>query len=106
VPPAQFGDIVRYEEPPRPLGAALVILILTFFELALVVAFMYTVVRGWKSPETQMIQAQWLFAIFFILGFILLLYRRFFMPDVLVVKVRNKKYEDFIDPNRIPKDVE
>ena len=33
----------------------------------------------------------------------LMLYRRYFMPDVLVVKVRNKKYEDFIDPNRVPK---
>lgn len=106
MPPAQFGDVVRYEEPPRPLGAAIVILILTFFELVFVVAFLTTVVRGWDSPQTQIVQAQWLFAIFFILGFILLLYRRFFMPDVLVVKVRNKKYEDFIDPNRVPSGVD
>jgi hypothetical protein len=56
----------------------------------------------WDAPETQIVQAQWLFAIFLLLGFILMIYRRFYMPDVLVVKVRNKKYEDFIDPNRVP----
>ena len=38
-----------------------------------------------------------------ILGVILTLYRRYFMADVMVVKVRNKKYEDFIDPNRMPR---
>ena len=100
---AQFGDVVRYEEPERPLGAAIVIVVLTLFELVFVVALLYTVVKGWHSAATQIVQSQWLFAIFFILGFILLLYRRYFMPDVLVVKVRNKKYEDFIDPNRVPK---
>lgn len=102
MPPAKFGDIVRYEEPPRPLGAALVIVFLSFLELVFVLLFFASVVLTWKTPQDQIVQAQWLFAIFFILGFILLLYRRYFMPDVLVVKVRNKKYEDFIDPNRVP----
>lgn len=106
MPPATFGDIVRYEEPERPLGAAIVIVILTLAELALVFALMWTVVMGWDAPATQIVQAQWLAGIFLTLGFILLLYRRFFMPDVLVVKVRNKKYEDFIDPNRVPRGVD
>lgn len=103
MPPSQPGDIVRYEEPERPLGAAIVIVVLTFFELVFVVLLFLTLALGMDSPDMQIKQSQWLFAIFFILGFILMLYRRFFMPDVLVVKVRNKKYEDFIDPNRVPK---
>lgn len=103
MPPSKFGDIVRYEEPPRPLSAAFVIVALSFIELIFVVAFFWTLVNGWKSPATQIRQSQWLFVIFLLLGFILLVYRRYFMPDILVVKVRNKKYEDFIDPNRTPK---
>lgn len=103
MPPSQPGDIVRYEEPERPLGAAIVIGILTLCELAFVVLVFGTLALDLRSPAYQIAQTQWLFAIFFILGFILLLYRRYFMPDVLVIKVRNKKYEDFTDPNRIPK---
>lgn len=102
MPPSQPGDIVRYEEPERPLSAAIVIVILSLIEIVFVLMFFWTAVKDWRSPETQIYQSQWLFAVFFILGFILMLYRRYFMPDVLVVKVRNKKYEDFIDPNRVP----
>lgn len=103
LPPNQPGDIVRYEEPERPRHAAIMILILTFFELVFVFLFLFSAVAGWKDPQSQIEQSQWLFAVFFILGFILLLYRRYFMPDVMVVKVRNKKYEDFIDRNRVPR---
>ena len=103
MPPNQPGDIVRYEEPERPLHAAIAIVVLTLLELVFVFLLLLSVVAGWKHPEDQMEQTQWIFAIFFILGFILMLYRRYFMPDVMVVKVRNKKYEDFIDPSRVPK---
>jgi protein-S-isoprenylcysteine O-methyltransferase Ste14 len=103
MPPNQPGDIVRYEEPERPRHAAVLILMLSFFELVFVFLFMVSAVANWHKPQDQIEQTQWLFAIFFLLGFILLLYRRYFMPDVMVVKVRNKKYEDFIDPSRIPK---
>ncbi len=102
MPPNQPGDIVRYEEPERPLHAAILIVVLTLLELVFVFLLMVSVVMGWKTPEDQIVQTQWTFAIFFILGFILMLYRRYFMPDVMVVKVRNKKYEDFIDPTRVP----
>jgi amino acid transporter len=101
--PTNPGDIVRYEEAERPLHAAVVISILTFFELVFVVLFVWSLAAGWKSPEEQITQTQWLFAIFFILGFIFMIYRRYFLPDVMVVKVRNKKYEDFIDRQRFPK---
>lgn len=103
MPPSQYGDIVRYEEPERPLSAAVVIGLLTLFELVFVLLLFFSLIRGWKTPDDQILQSQWLFAIFFILGLILMVYRRYFMPDVLVVKVRNKKYEDFIDPNRTPR---
>lgn len=103
MPPSQMGDIVRYEEPERPLTAALAILALTGLELIFVLLLFVSLARGWKTPEDQIEQSRWLFAIFFILGFILMIYRRYFMPDVMVVKVRNKKYEDFIDPNRVPR---
>lgn len=94
---------MRYEEPERPLHAAVMILVLTIFELEFVFAFMYTAVMNWHSPHTQILQSQFLFMVFFLLGIILALYRRYFMADVMVVKVRNKKYEDFIDPSRVPK---
>lgn len=103
MPPNQPGDIVRYEEAERPMHAALMIVVLSLFELLFVLLLVVSIVAGWKDPESQIEQTQWLFMIFFLLGFILLLYRRYFLPDVLVVKVRNKKYEDFIDPNRMPK---
>jgi hypothetical protein len=79
------------------------IVVLTFLELVFVFLLLTSIVMGWKGPRDQIEQTQWIFAIFFILGFILMLYRRYFMPDVMVVKVRNKKYEDFIDPSRVPK---
>jgi membrane protein implicated in regulation of membrane protease activity len=101
--PSEPGDIVRYEEAERPLHAAVVITILTFLELVFVVLVIGSLVAGWDSPQDQILQAQWLFAIFMILGFILMIYRRYFLPDVMVVKVRNKKYEDFIDKTRIPR---
>ena len=102
MPPNQPGDIVRYEEPERPRHAAVMIVLLTFFELVFVLAFLVNASTS-KTPNAQIEQMQWLFMIFFLLGVILTLYRRYFMPDVMVVKVRNKKYEDFIDPNRMPK---
>lgn len=103
MPPNQPGDIVRYEEPERPLHAAVVIVILTLLELVFVFLLLFSAVSNMKTPDDQIRQTQWIFAVFFILGFILMLYRRYFMPDVMVVKVRNKKYEDFIDPSRVPK---
>lgn len=103
MPPTKPGDIVRYEEPERPRHAAVLILVLTFFELVFVLLFLVSSVLTWKTPEDQILQTQWLFMIFFVLGVILMLYRRYFMPDVMIVKVRNKKYEDFIDPGRLPK---
>ena len=101
--PNQPGDIARYEEPERPRHAALMIVVLSVFELVFVFLFLVSVVGGWKTPNDQIRQTQWLFMVFFLLGIILMLYRRYFMPDVMVVKVRNKKYEDFIDKNRMPK---
>lgn len=103
MPPTKPGDIVRYEEPERPRHAAVLILVLTFFELVFVLLFLVSSVLTWKTPEDQILQTQWLFMIFFVLGVILMLYRRYFMPDVMIVKVRNKKYEDFIDPGRLPR---
>lgn len=99
------GDVVRYEEPERPMHAAVVITLLTFLELVFVVLLVWSVAAGWKTPHDQIVQAQWLFAIFLILGFIFLLYRRYFLPDVMIVKLRNKKYEDFIDKTRIPRNL-
>lgn len=102
MPPNQPGDIVRYEEPERPRHAAVMILVLTFWELVFVFLFLISAVTSGADIVMQIRQTQYLFMVFLILGFILLLYRRYFMADVMVVKVRNKKYEDFIDANRTP----
>ena len=101
--PNQPGDIVRYEEPERPQHAAVMIIILTLYELVFVFLFLYSAVAGGIGIANQIYQTQLLFMVFLVLGFILMLYRRYFMPDIMVVKVRNKKYEDFIDANRQPK---
>lgn len=88
------GDIVRYVPAPEPMHAAVGILVLTLVELAFVFLFFYGLFAGDNSVEFQQFEALVLGGATLTLGGILSLYRKFFVPDVLQVKLRKLKYED------------
>lgn len=89
------GAIHRYE-PPRESPAALIaIVLLTLVEVVFVGLFTYGLVAGWGFSEFgNMFLGGLLAGIFIDLAFILLLYRKEFLPDVMIVKKRRRKWED------------
>ncbi len=94
----ELGDIVRYEPAPQPAWAMGLIFALTIVVVANAILFVIGIEAGWNDPmlgQTQL--AIWLGNVFLGLALILVLYRRYFLDDVLVVKKRHPKYEDFLD---------
>ena len=90
-----YGDIHRYEPPRESTAAAIAIILLTIIEVVFVGLFSYGLVTGWgKDPIGNMYLGFMLTAIFIDLSFILLLYRKEFLPDVMIVKKRRRKWED------------
>jgi hypothetical protein len=90
-----YGDIHRYEPARESTAAAIAIVLLTIFEVAFVGLFSYGLVTGWgRIPEGNMYLGFLLSLIFVDLAFILLLYRKEFLPDVVIVKKRRRKWED------------
>jgi hypothetical protein len=94
-----YGDIHRYEPPREDPAAAVAIVVLTLVEIVLVGAFTYGLLMGWGFPDQyldvgNMFLGAMLAAIFIDLAFILLLYRKEFLPDVMIVKKRRRKWED------------
>jgi len=94
-----YGDIHRYEPPRENPAAAVAIVLLTLVEVVLVGAFTYGLLSGWGLPDQyldvgNMFLGTLLGAIFLDLAFILLLYRKEFLPDVMIVKKRRRKWED------------
>jgi hypothetical protein len=90
-----YGDIHRYEPARESIVAAIAIVILTFIEVAFVGLFTYGLVSGWGLSEYgNMYLGGLLAAIFVDLAFILMLYRKEFLPDVMIVKKRRRKWED------------
>jgi hypothetical protein len=94
-----YGDIHRYEPPRESTAAALAIVLLTLVEILLVGLFTYGVISGWGFPEQygpigNAFLGGILAGIFINLSFILLLYRKEFLPDVMIVKKRRRKWED------------
>ena len=90
------GDVVRYVPAPEPLVAALAIAILTLLEIVFAVLFIYTLVTGSNSVVEQQFLGFTLGSALITLAAILSLYRKFFIPDVMVVKRRKLKYEDLM----------
>ena len=94
-----YGDIHRYE-PARESGAAAVaIVLLTLVEIVFVGMFTWGLLNGWGLPGQytavgNMFLGGLLAAIFIDLAFILILYRKEFLPDVMIVKKRRRKWED------------
>ncbi|MFB6178212.1 MAG: hypothetical protein ABEI77_00630 [Halorientalis sp.] len=92
---SSYGDIHRYEPPRESTAAALAIVLLTVIEVVLVGLFTYGLISGWALSEFgNMFMGGLLSIIFVDLAFILLLYRKEFLPDVMIVKKRRRKWED------------
>ena len=99
-----YGDIHRYEPPRESTAAAVAIVLLTVIQIGLVGLFTYGMLAGWASGigttltvsliEANMFMGGVLTAIFIDLAFIMLLYRKEFLPDVMIVKKRRRKWED------------
>jgi hypothetical protein len=92
---SSYGDIHRYEPPRESTAAALAIVLLTVVEVVFVGLFTYGLIGGWGLSEVGNMFLGGILAVIFIdLAFILLLYRKEFLPDVMIVKKRRRKWED------------
>ena len=90
-----YGDIHRYEPARESTAAAIAIVLLTAVEVVFVFLFTYGLISGWGLSEVGNMFLGTLLAVIFIdLAFILALYRKEFLPDVIVVKKRRRKWED------------
>ncbi|WP_277553556.1 DUF7318 family protein [Halobaculum limi] len=90
-----YGDIHRYEPARESTAAAIAIVLLTIVEVVFVFMFTYGLVNGWGLSDTGNMFLGGILAVIFIdLAFILALYRKEFLPDVMIVKKRRRKWED------------
>ena len=90
-----YGDIHRYEPARESTPAVIAIVLLTVIEVIFVGLFTYGLVSGWGFDELGNMYLGGVLAIIFVdLAFILLLYRKEFLPDVMIVKKRRRKWED------------
>ncbi|MFA9517660.1 hypothetical protein ACERIT_10660 [Halopenitus sp. H-Gu1] len=92
---SSYGDIHRYEPARESTPAAIAIVLLTIIEVVFVFLFVYGLMFGWATTEFGNMFLGGLLALVFIdLAFVLALYRKEFLPDVMVVKKRRRKWED------------
>ncbi|MFC6724715.1 hypothetical protein ACFQE1_10070 [Halobium palmae] len=90
-----YGDIHRYEPARESTAAAIAIVLLTVIEVVFVFMFTYGLVIGWALTDTGNMFLGGVLAVIFVdLAFILGLYRKEFLPDVMIVKKRRRKWED------------
>lgn len=90
------GDVVRFVPAPEPMVAAVSIGILTLVETAFALGFLIVLYMGDNSVAAQQTEALLLGGAMLTLAAILSLYRKFFLPDVMIVKKRKLKYEDLM----------
>ena len=90
-----YGDIHRYEPARESTAAAIAIVLLAIIEVVFVFMFTFGLVSGWGLSDTGNMFLGGVLAVIFIdLAFILALYRKEFLPDVVIVKKRRRKWED------------
>jgi hypothetical protein len=90
-----YGDIHRYEPARESTAAAIAIILLTIIEVVFAFLFTYGLISGWGLSDTGNMYLGAVLAVIFIdLAFILALYRKEFLPDVVIVKKRRRKWED------------
>ena len=90
------GDVVRFVPAPEPMIAAISIAALTLIELVFAIGFLVVLFASDNSVEAQQVEALLLGGALLTLAAILSLYRKFFIPDVMIVKRRKLKYEDLM----------
>jgi hypothetical protein len=92
---SNYGDIHRYEPARESTAAAIAIVLLTAIEVLFVFMFSWGLVSGWGLTDTGNMFLGGVLAVIFVdLAFILALYRKEFLPDVIIVKKRRRKWED------------
>lgn len=92
---AKYGDIQRYEPPRESLAGMVLISVLVLIEFVLVGIFVWGVASGGVTDTASNIFLGGVLGFIFIdLAFILMVYKIEFLPDMLVIKKRRKKYED------------
>jgi len=98
-----YGDIHRYEPARESTAAAIAIVVLTVIEVVFVFMFVFALVSGWAGTEFgNMFVGAILGLLLLDLAFILALYRKEFLPDVMIVKKRRRKWEDlYIDSDDV-----
>ncbi|USZ68724.1 hypothetical protein NGM10_03055 [Halorussus salilacus] len=90
-----YGDIHRYEPARESTAAAIAIVLLTVVEVVFVGLFTFGLVDGWGYTGLGNMYLGFILAVIFVdLAFILMLYRKEFLPDVMIVKKRRRKWED------------
>ena len=100
MPEDSYGTIHRYEPARESTVAAITIVVLSIMQIVLVGLFTYGLTAGWAvgastgSEAGNVLLGLLLAGVFVNLAFILLLYRKEFLPDVMVVKKRRRKWED------------
>lgn len=92
----EFGEVVRYVPAPEPLSITAAIGILTLLEMLLVAVFIVELADAGNEIYEQQFLAFVLATALLNLAGILTLYRRYFLPDVMLVKKRKNKYEDLM----------
>lgn len=90
----EVGEIVRYEPAPEPLAGAAAIGVLTLLNVVFIGLFVWGLLAGWNTPLAQQVEAFWLASSLTTTAVILTIYRRWFLPELLVVKKRRQKFED------------
>lgn len=94
------GSVVYFEPASQHPFAGLTIFVLTILMVVFVGIFVQSWIAGVGTGDTAaVVSAQrwlaiWLGMAFLDFGFILLVYRKYFMPDKLIIKRRRRKYED------------
>ena len=92
---SNYGAIHRYEPARESTAAMIAIMLLTAIEVIFVGLFTYGLVAGWGTDAIgNMFLGGLLAGTFINLAFILMLYRKEFLPDVMIVKKRRRKWED------------
>ena len=98
------GDVVRYVPAAEAMVAALSIGVMTILELVFSILFIILLIdvpfAGFaaekNSVPVQQAEAFCLGGSMLTLAAILSIYRKFFLPDVMIVKKRKLKYEDLM----------
>lgn len=90
------GDVIRFVPAPEPMVATVSMGILTIVELAFALGFLVVLFASDNSVFAQQVEALLLGGSLLTLAAILSIYRKFFLPDVMIVKRRKLKYEDLM----------